>query len=1204
MFQRHGKVLLDVKGLIMHSYHRCNDKDSTLLNEDNERVTRATAAFETFLTSYLIDIFKEHAPVDVIAAWDGGNQRRKGLFPDYKLKRSQRKKEPVEGEQLDRLYKMVKDFLAGMGCIQVSVPGVEADDLIAYLSRGIKPYTIVHTVDNDLTQLANETCLVMVHYKTEVKTEAVYVDDKGNEVPAHLVALYKSLIGDTSDEYPGVKGVGAVAWTNLVAAYDLDGMEELDALARKQDANGLQAIAKELNDKTINKIAESPYRWFVQYELARLHPEWCEGAYQNKLVKPQWFKRLPNTERARHPVEQAGCLDLWHHFEKYLPVTKLVDATNVDSLLYESDFLDDLNLRPASFDYESYDPNEFQNFIDVTASSANKYVDVLSQRMTGASFCWGANYQKSVYISCDHAGTANVPKSVVADFLIACEYKIVHNAAFEQTVTVTEFGEDFMREYLHAPIDTTILSSYVDENEPSGLKESSLTWLRYNQTSYSSLLKEFGAANMKELTGGQTLHYGADDSIVAAHLWILWDVICMVEGTDEFLYENEFLTNQVFASSFRRGCRIDERRLNKMKTEDQAELDKLWPELRTLLSDNCREQNEEAAQTYHEDTKGFTIAKMQQDGKSEDEIHAKLASDLERFRAATVYTPYKEEIKHFEFKPTKTQIANTLHRLRVPPVVKDADNQEEVEAYYPASMAGSRITEWLTGLHAMQDSDEVVTEEVMKFAGLVAQAAHQFKKREGEEYEALRQYVEEMFADKAKTVASGDELNFDSPVQMAQIIYGKLALPIRHRSKVDPGSKRDELGFAGGPATNDKAVEMALAEDCRSEDDWRRKVLLTIRAIKKLQTKFKFYYNSYPLWVHPLDGRIHPQVKNCGTVTRRPSGTSPNILQVAKGPIRSMYLPVEPGHVLVAPDFSGQELRILASESLDEVLLDAYLGEVQKDVHSLTGSAIMPRIARKNYPHLMEHMKMMTGKDAQSYEQFQAWRESDQFGEDTNFVRNKRAKGVNFLVNYEGGAGTLSTNLLVPKEEAQEFIDGMFELYPGIPVFQEESHKLAQKHGYVQTAYGNRRHMLESILSRDNGERMRMERQASNFRIQGCAADILKVVVAECERSGLLRETGAVIMAPVYDELVCSVPTEQLVYFCQSLQKIMDVTPPGHKVPMVSEFSLGFDWHNMVETGTDTSAERLMEALSEAVKLANDVEAQLVEWEKATGEAA
>ncbi|KPD33057.1 hypothetical protein AN404_09705 [Pediococcus acidilactici] len=84
-----------------------------------------------------------------------------------------------------------------------------------------------------------------------------------------------------------------------------------------------------------------------------------------------------------------------------------------------------------------------------------------------------------------------------------------------------------------------------------------------------------------------------------------------------------------------------------------------------------------------------------------------------------------------------------------------------------------------------------------------------------------------------------------------------------------------------------------------------------------------------------------------------------------------------------------------------------------------------------------------------------------------------------------------------------------------------------------------------------------MERQAVNFTIQGCAADILKKVLSDARKTKLFPQTKAVMMAPVYDEIFSSVPIPAIPEYCARLQELMNIFPPGHVVPMVAEISVG-----------------------------------------------
>jgi len=1167
-----GKAIFDTRGLLMHSYFRTSDNDTPIRDAEGNKVTRATSAMSTFINSYLVDTLQEIAPKDIIAVHEGGNARRQDILPEYKAQRKPLD-EAVEAE-INRLTNMAKNLLAGLGVTQVRVPNVEADDVIAWLTQRIEPFTIVETVDQDLIQLITDKIVV------KIRGEVVQ-DMKG--VPPHLVALQKSIVGDSSDNYSGVKGLGAKAWDKMVEEFGFDGMEELDKIARTRNIKELEEIATlEPENSPLRKIYNEYRTWLTMYQLARVRPEWCEQTYRQKLTKPEWFKRIPDQNRVTEVLEMCGCMDLFTYFQPYMLQTVLITQDNLE-LLYETDFMDDLNESIVAFDYETDDINEFTNYREVNKD----FVDVLSSRIVGASFTWGKNLQKTIYICVNHKDTKNVSKEVIADILSEAENIVVQNSQFECTVTESEFGKEFTLENLHTPIDTAIMSSYVDENTPAGLKQNSAQWLNYKQASYKETLGD--KSKMSELTGEETFGYGADDAVVTAHLWNLFDIIMQLEETRDFCYKHEFVTNRVFNDAFIKGCRIDMKSLERLKREDEGKLEEYWPRLHETLAENCKQENQKATDLYMEDVREFEIERMRYQFnqkiqgdvlktlENEQKITAKLKIKEKDFLASTVYRPLKTKAIPYDFKPTKIQINAALMKLGV----------DDIE-YMLQKTTVAGVSEWVNIL----ESDENFPSKALDLARLVQEAHPYFKTREGKEYDELAQFVSELFPEKCKTQQTGDELNLGSPFQMTSLLYGKLALPIRHRTKVTEGSTRQTLGFAGGPAANDKAMEIALAEDLK-DGGWKKDVIELIRDIKEINTRFSFYYNPYPLWVSPEDGKIHPQIRNCGTVTGRPSASSPNVLQVAKGPIRNLYLPLEDGHILISPDFAGQELRILASESGDENMVGCYVGDDKRDLHSLTASSIAPMSAKRGEPELFSMMEIDDGD--QEYSQFISWLDGEGGDEAKEFAKlmrgNDRAKCVSFCICYGGGAPTLSVNMLEPLEVAEEYLNKYLETYPGVSLFQEESAKMGREWGYVKTAYGTRRHMTNTILDTDNGRRMRMERQAGNARIQSCAANILKIVLTECYESGLLSDTGSTVLGPIYDEVLNSVPIKHAVEFCQRLQKIMDLTPPGHAVPMVSEFKLGFAWGNMVEIGVDTSEETILKAIKAAREIQN-------EWEK------
>lgn len=1154
---RKGRAVLDIKGLLMHSYFRTTDKGATARTEEGKPVTRFQEAFRTFLTSYIDQIIETQgfAPIDIIAVWDAGHDYRTALYSEYKANRTPQP--PEIQTELDKLYKLTKNFLAALGTIQVQVDGVEADDVIAYLAPAIQPFCNVYTVDNDLVQLASDTVGVFVREEEK---------DSYQGVPAKFIALYKSIVGDTSDHYGGVYLVGEKGWQGMVDEFGWDGMAELEEYVQKADVSDILALAAEVNDPTVDKMAKNAADWVRCYQLAILHPELCHGFKRGEKIEPKWFKRVPSDRRLRSTLEPCGLGDLYSQYEQFCVIQYLM--TGEDEL---ADIFEDIGQNAVAFDYESYDPEPQASLNE--AQSKGDYVNVLQQKLTGASFCFGSNMQYVVYVPVFHKSTYLFQPSVIAEVLQMNQALIVHNAAFEKTVTDLNLEPNLVSNLC----DTQLMSSHVDENQMShSLKDLSRNWLGYEQMTYKEVLGDND--NMSQLTGKEVLRYGCDDSLVTAHLWSLFDLITMVEGSQHHVYRNEFHFNDVMGKAFQRGIPTDQKLLNQLEKKDQALLEELDIELRNLLREHCKEVPEDAVAAFMQENMPFYRAKAESQvkekgGNFNEILEATIATMEKKWRSLSVYNEFIRTDKTEEFIPTLKKLEKLL---------KLAD----MEAVgLPASMAAARVTAWLS---ALQDAS--LPDRHWDILNIVAEATAHFKTRDPEGLHPIRQLYHKLQVEKGqvKVDTEGDDLNTDSPDQMQSLLYLKLRLPVRHRSKPDYDSFRDRYVIEGAPSTADKAVEFALAEDA-PEGSWKREILLILREIKSTLTKFKYYYRPYPKWIHNRTGRIHPQIKNCGTNSRRPTSSGPNELQVKKGEIRQIYLPLEEDHILISPDFNGQEIRVVASESRDPALLDAYLSTPHKDVHSLTASSFAPDMVKRLYPDLAEYMDLTDDGKHMLYESFIEWLkaedpEDQDFKDAAGWMRSKRAKAVNFLAMYVGGAQTLSLNLLIPEQEAQELLDSMYSLYGGLQPWQRSVADLARKQGFVRSVYGSVRHATKDIVSQNGGFRSRMERQLVNFLAQGTSADILKVVVREIDESNLLEETESYLVAPVYDEVLCSAPVSRAVEFCQRLQRIMDLTPPTHQIPMMSEFKLGFSWGDMVEIGTDTSKGAVEAGIEEARK--------------------
>lgn len=1173
-------LILDSRGLIIRAASVANKENGITDSATGKVVANWKAGLSSFLTKELIPLLDTMPPRRMIAVWDDGNTYRTRIFPEYKaLRKSARDVEPKEFSlERSKLLGKAKEFMAHLGVRHIRVPGEEADDVIALLCQKLSPrrQLLIKTVDADLLQLVSPA--VSVIYQGQLYSEGdSYTHKVGNTVnilPTSLITLYKSIVGDTSDGYRGVSDLGPKAWAKLYDAYGIDGMQQLEQCAISGDMGAIEAAVKISGDKLLQALSDKREEFALSYQLAQLHPEICYGERVtdhglHTIQKPAWDLRIPDAEKISWYLQTIGALDLFGKFEPFLPIRSLYTAENHQQLAEEMTRL--TQAGAVAYDFEAYDKLQHAPYRE--AASNKNFVDVLSQSLTGISWCYGDNFQFVGYASCLHANTMNLPKDWM-DYILSCisqvPTQIVQVASFELTVALRDLNKA-----MPAPMDTAIMASYVDENESAHLKDMARFWLHYDQQTYEEVT---GGLAMNELSADHVLHYACDDSLVSAHLFDVFKIIMELEGSWDFYQREEILPVQESVRTHIAGTRIDFNLMKELQIEDEKKITEATDEIRKALESHAITKPAETWQAhayilamadweavktkYLSRPKEKLIQEYETDRKNSPALPAvvsdeQLAAYLESKKWAahwkacaenSVYTPYTEERQQHKFVPSAKQLTKVIASL---------GSNLELD-----TVSKTGISEFM---FANEDAISA-NPRLQQFCELLGKAAVHLnpkKKRTGPDYEALESFcsvIMDSNGTEGVVIKHGTELNFGSQPQMMQFLYGMLGLPLRKRSKVDYGSFRDLNQLPGTPATGNKAALAALVYDVK-EGDWRYPVLKSYLDINKAEQNISLYYKKYPLWASPEDGLIHPQIKNCGTITRRPSGTAPNVLQVSKkddAKIRKCFVSWAEEYVYVCLDFNGQELRLTASESRDPVMMGAYLDTDHKGPHTVTACRLTPiLLPRYGFGNLLDRGQEPT------YEQFTAWYRGEGDGVTPELVaavgdiRNKYAKATNFTVTYVGGPSTLAENLIIDMDLAEQIMASIHALYARIAPWQREVADFARAHGYVETAYGNRKHVSPAVYSDNSSIRGRAERQAVNMLAQGCAADILKVVRSECSRRRLYEKYSPKSTMPIYDELAACVPAAAAADYAMEMAEIMAVTPPGHPIPMEAELEIG-----------------------------------------------
>lgn len=374
--------------------------------------------------------------------------------------------------------------------------------------------------------------------------------------------------------------------------------------------------------------------------------------------------------------------------------------------------------------------------------------------------------------------------------------------------------------------------------------------------------------------------------------------------------------------------------------------------------------------------------------------------------------------------------------------------------------------------------------------------------------EALKEYGESLgesiaVLEQKIYKAAGEPFNINSPKQLGVILFEKLGLP---------NGKKTKTGYS----TSAEVLE-SLAKDYPIVAD-----VLEYRQLSKLKST---YADGL---VHFVDEnqKIHTTFHQTITATGRLSSADPNLqnipIRIELGKmIRKVFYP-KTGSIFVDSDYSQIELRILASMSGDETLIQAY--QNNQDIHATTASQVF-------------HVP---------------------FDEVTPELR-RNAKAVNFGIVYGISAFGLSQDLGISKKEAGEYIDRYFEVYPKIKEFLEQCVADAKENGYTITAFGRRRPIPElsasNFMQRQFGERVAM-----NAPIQGTAADIIKIAMIRVHDRLLEEKMESRILLQVHDELLIEAKEEEK-------DKVMEIL--GEEMTKAADFAvtleidtqLGNNWY-------------------------------------------
>jgi DNA polymerase I len=354
-----------------------------------------------------------------------------------------------------------------------------------------------------------------------------------------------------------------------------------------------------------------------------------------------------------------------------------------------------------------------------------------------------------------------------------------------------------------------------------------------------------------------------------------------------------------------------------------------------------------------------------------------------------------------------------------------------------------------------------------------------------------------------------DGINLNSTAQLAHYLYDEAKLRCEY------------LTESGARSTSAQALK-ALTK--------RHPVPGMVLEFKDLQKLQSTYVSGYIPHIDE-DARIRASLNQTRAKTGRLSCSDPNLQNIPARykdtyeatMVRRLFM-APPGKKLIVADYSQIELRILAHQTKDRLLVYAYTHGL--DLHTQTATLIY-----------------RVPQDQVTVEQ------------------RSISKNSNFNLAFEGGPGRIVEMSGISDFEAQKVYDAWHKAYPGVKKWGGQVKRFCWEHGYVETLFGRKRRLPE-ITSDDWKERSYAERQAVNHPIQGTAADIAKIAIVQVHKA--LQGFDASLVLQVHDEFVIEVAERQVDDVLPLVRTAMEDVRLGSRpvldVPLEANISVGNNW--------------------------------------------
>ena len=557
----------------------------------------------TGFTNFIATLQKEHDSDYIIFAIDTkGDTFRNEIDPNYKANRS------APPPELTMQLPVAIEWIDKMGYKTLGMSGYEADDMIATVTRLAteKGYTVrVVSHDKDLYQLIDDSRVVIVDAIKRKSVDEKACFEKYGVTPKQFID-YQSILGDSADNVPGVKGIGKVGAEKLLKEYgDLDNIyahvqEVKGAMQKKLLESKEQAyMSKELvtlKQDVFDSIDFEEYKMDVENPFLNIYDELVQ--YEQNAILRVIHAKNQVSDTQKKSVAQANAPEIEEDYGVQLSfkATLLTDVKELDAILFK--FSED---TVVAFDTETTG------------------LDYEKDKLVGFSFC--VNEEEAYYVPFAHF-YLGVPEQISIDDAKSAIKKIFHSKVVGHNIKfdmhfVTRFLED---DSLEVYADSMILAWLINPESALALDKLSDKLLGHTMVAFKDTVKKgetFAGVELED-----ACKYAAEDAYVTAKLYNLFLEKLELQSATHLIDEAkevEFPFIQTLLKMEKEGIAVDRAFLEKFLVEVKETLATLTTSIHTLAGSEFNINSTKQLGVILFETLGLPVGKKTKTGYSTDE---------------------------------------------------------------------------------------------------------------------------------------------------------------------------------------------------------------------------------------------------------------------------------------------------------------------------------------------------------------------------------------------------------------------------------------------------------------------------------------------------------------------------------------------------------------------------------------------------------